>query len=259
MKKFKLLFCLLLIVLSNSCIKDLNDLKPVNSTAQNAVQIPEVVTWLAQLPQAADLHLQWNNATQIVLNNHNVIQLPIAKDASLFFTKTNGKLNAFAYKWLNKNSGAHVFTGNVVAFSFQDNSIKCLVYDKGKLVQSNVKNLSELPLSSPGTGNGGSEPSSGSTSQQNFRPLDIVGGNFLGALLCWITGGTWTGFQTNYCDYSTSVWIFLRSLFPDWSGGGGSGSGTSDPSVTTTTTSGDGSIASAIISIGNGIKCHCTY
>jgi hypothetical protein len=253
MKKFRLFLCLFtafLITGINSCKKDA---KIPNSTSQDVINPQEIVAWLAALPQASELQPQWDNASQTVLNSHNVVQLPIGKDASLFFTKTNGKLNAFAYKWLNKDPGSHLFTGNVVVFSFKDNSIKCLVYNEGTLVKSNIQNLYNLPLSSPGPVNGGSEPSNGQTNQQHFQPLDGSGGDWLGAILCWITGGSWTGYQTNHCDYTNSIWAAIRSFYNNSFDSGGSTNG-GTPATATTTTSSDGSVESAIISSGGSIS-----
>lgn len=185
-----------------------------NLPVADKIQSQEIADWLSAQPLNTSIQPQWANATQFTVNGEQVVQIPIGKDAALFVTKPNGVLNVSAYKWLDKTPGASLFTGKVAIFSFLDNSLKACIYNKGKLIKSNV-------LNSPVTGElltktGGPQLKVTSTESTS---------NFVGAILCWVTGGKWTGFQTNWCDYSESIWVkiatFLSSIFGGDDSGGG--------------------------------------
>lgn len=219
----KYLLCSLtvLVLIINSCKKDnLRQGTGAVTFASSQISAREITAWFSALPQASELQPQWSNVTKSTTNGQDVVQLPIGTDAALFFTKNNGVLNVSAYKWLDKQPGAAVFTGNIVVYSFNTNSLSARVYNKGVLTKSAVYNPANLPQPSV------SPTTTPVTSYYNKgRNFDSNGGSLFGALICWLTGGTWTAYQTNQCDYTNSIWDQIVSILDNIFGGGGGGDG----------------------------------
>ena len=78
---------------------------------------------------------------ETVHNGNHVIEVLTSKDAALFFTKVNGNLDVYAYKWLNKASGGKAFTGDVIYYFFKSGKITASVYNKGKLVKTDFMSI----------------------------------------------------------------------------------------------------------------------
>ncbi|MES2426374.1 MAG: hypothetical protein V4560_05345 [Bacteroidota bacterium] len=98
------------------------------------VQQAELKNWIkTTLPAEFSPDLDLTNAQQNVAYGHHVVRIPIGKDADLFFAKDQDSLKVFLYKWQDKAPGAKDFSGNLVVYSFQDNLLRTMVYDKGKL------------------------------------------------------------------------------------------------------------------------------
>jgi hypothetical protein len=96
--------------------------------------------WLNTHPQVYQEQLKINKAQQKVIQSKHVVQIPIAKNASLFFTKSDGQLKVYAYKWRDDAPGNKLYSGSIAAYSFQSNTIqeqkyvKDVVTERGQLV-----------------------------------------------------------------------------------------------------------------------------
>ncbi|HWZ16600.1 MAG TPA: hypothetical protein VNW95_15280 [Mucilaginibacter sp.] len=257
-KSTKHLACLFTIIFTlgiNSCKKDTIPQKM--SAASTEVQPQEILAWYKAFPHSSELPLLWNEAVKAVVNGQPVIQIPIAKDAALFFTKTNGILNVSAYKWITPNPNASIFTGGVMIYNFNTNSLSTRVYKNGRLVKSAVFDPEKLPQPVPFTP---LSPTLLPANESRFTPKTLSGiGDFFGSIACFLTGGDWSNvlFGDSYCDYSSGwgsgVFGFLSDmlvvLFGNGSGGGGGSSG-SPMSGGGSYGAADGSSASVVASGG---------
>src|ERR1700744_416488 len=97
---FLLFFSAVIVV--NSCIKDqvLRSIPPGINGLNDAQKVhpDEILAWMnATLPSEDRAQIQLNNAEQNFIANQHVVRIPIGKNAALFFTKADGKLQVFAY------------------------------------------------------------------------------------------------------------------------------------------------------------------
>jgi hypothetical protein len=229
MKKLKPFLCLVAIMLVtgiNSCKKDLAPVpNPYASTLAKINALPdaqkvhpaEILSWIDRvLPADYSEQIKLTQSDQNVINNEHVVRIPIGKDAALFFTKTDGQLQVFAYKWLNKNPKGKLFTGYITAYSFQENNAKQFTYIDSKVIEQSYL---EIKLDTKTI-----VPSHGPSAMDMFEPTNNYSVNetysfgFIGQFWCWITGGTWNkgdGTPGNYgangevgvagCDYAVTV------------------------------------------------------
>ena|GEM_PF-652233 len=122
------------------------------------------------------------NAKQNVINYQHVVRIPIGVNAALFFTKDNGKLQAYAYKWLDKKPGEKLFTGYITEYSFQTGTAAEFSYQDSKITKRTglmagaPKGLTPVKTRMKITG--------GTT-----RSGDIS--DIFSRIWCWLTGGTY--------------------------------------------------------------------
>lgn len=119
---FALFFLTLLT--TNSCRKDKSAI--IENTqalvdrldSKERIQTSEINIWLKNNLDSVmlkDVHLSVTE--QNVIGGHHLIRVSIGLDAALYFVKSGGELNVWAYKWLDKQPGDKTFTGNVVSYS----------------------------------------------------------------------------------------------------------------------------------------------
>lgn len=170
----------LLLTFNSSCRKDhLNQTSDVPITAVNSnigekISPKELSKWLQIVPVEYRPFLQLVNAKQKVINNHNIIVIPIAGDAAIFVTKEQGEIKGWIYKWINSKPKEKKFTGKLVTYSLQEKKAWLQVYENGALVQQN-----EL------TGQGNSLVKV----QGNMKVMSV--GSFFDKIFCWMFGGNW--------------------------------------------------------------------
>ncbi|MFI5159227.1 MAG: hypothetical protein ACHQF4_10205, partial [Sphingobacteriales bacterium] len=173
------------------------------------VQPEEVASWITNnLSPENQAQVQLGNAKQNVINYQHVVRVPIGVNAALFFTKDNGKLQVYAYKWLDKKPGEKLFTGYITEYSFQTGTAAEFSYQDSKITKR-----SGLMVGAP----------------QGLSPaknrMKITGGttrsgdisSIFSRFWCWLTGGTYISASDiaggNYgasgdvqepgCDYSS--------------------------------------------------------
>ena len=253
MKKIKLFFCLavfMLVLGINSCKKDETRSSTSNSfialtsisqlSASQKVQSQEMFTWFNANLQASGLQPFWDKAVQTIHNGSHVIEVPTSSDAALFFTKVNGNLNVYAYKWLDKAPGAQTFTGNVIYYSFQDNTINASVYTKSKMIKTSSFNAAPSGFSFSSIGNKALNLNVSNNTLAGALPIskqkNLDGpATWLAWLGCVLSGGSWMdGYGAGGCNVfdgsGGSFWSNLMSFFNTTFGGSGGGGDTSSGS-----------------------------
>lgn len=142
MKKI-LLICLVILLGANSCKKD-NNLQEKPALLQSTTVSPtEIMTWFDANPQVKPAPILISETEQEVVDDKQVIRIPIATYAALYFTKENGALAVYAYKWKDENPGAVKYTGLIDSYSFQTKALNRLSYTDGKL--NNVRVIVPSP------------------------------------------------------------------------------------------------------------------
>lgn len=142
--KISLLWFLILMLISvNSCKKDskadlnIGGLSLPNLFSQlpekEKIHSKEILDWVKNLPDLLPTDPFWDKAEQKVIVGRHVVRVPISDDASLYFTKQNDSLKVFVYKWIDKDPGKRLFTGNIISYNFQDERLRLLRYNKSKL------------------------------------------------------------------------------------------------------------------------------
>lgn len=208
------------------------------------IQPAEISNWLAANIPAEDMvDLQLKNAQQKLLDNHHVIKIPIKEGSALFFTKDAAGLKAFGYKWDDKTPGNKLFTGRILSYSFQDQTMRGFSYANGKRLKLGALNFKSVNSSGP-TGNPLTTPDDApkpgsdyiSTLSPNVRTLIVHHGqtnrsifDFFSDLWCVLTGGSLTDTIAspgeNNCSrddgWASQIMSFIANLF---------GGGNSDPS-----------------------------
>ena len=186
------LFAICLII--NSCKNDSNfnpsksNGNPNNSVLSNygTVSAHDLLTWFKQNPQYTPAGVLLGQAQQQVINNQPVVRIPIATNAALYFTKVNGTLTVYAYKWIYTAPATSPYNGTIDIYNFQTQDFKRQIYTNGKITKV-------LLLSS---GVAAKAVSSTNTKQQ----VNSIG-TILGQIWCWLTGGTWVTLDSNSGNY----------------------------------------------------------
>ena len=109
--------------------------------ADRKIRPQEMFKWYSANLESSEIQPKWNLSMETVHNGNHVIEVLTSKDAALFFTKVNGNLDVYAYKWLNKASGGKAFTGDVIYYFFKSGKITASVYNKGKLVKTDFMSI----------------------------------------------------------------------------------------------------------------------
>jgi len=132
---FSFLIAFILLFSINSCKKEAKNPIPVPvKVADNHVKPEEINAWFDAMPQVKPAPFLLNAAQQAIINGIQVVRIPIATNAALYFTKENDSLKVYAYKWIYNTSYAENFTGNLDAYSFQSKNFIRLTYSNGKLI-----------------------------------------------------------------------------------------------------------------------------
>jgi len=184
-KRLVLPLIIFLLVITNSCQKwtPALDAGKINLPGGQKIQPEEVASWIQNnLSPENQAQVQLGSAKQNVINYQHVVRVPIGVNAALFFTKDNGKLQAYAYKWLDKKPGEKLFTGYIAEYSFQTGTAAQFSYQDSKITKR-----SGLMADAP----------------QGLSPaknrMKITGGttrsgdisSIFSRFWCWLTGGTW--------------------------------------------------------------------
>jgi hypothetical protein len=244
-KRFACLITLFVLIVTNSCKKDI--VTAYNSDANRMsrlsvgekVQPAEVAAWLQTLPSDFQSSVQTGKAKQRIINYKHVIQIPIGINAALYFAKEQGILKVWAYKWDDEKPVEKLFTGRIASYSFQDNQARLVVYDKGIITSgSGLLTVSGFNIRVAAV----HKPTSLDASS------DGSGGAILSKIWCWITGGSWNkgdGTPGNYgangevgiagCEYPVGDEELDDGNPP---AGGGGGALTIPPGVSVSTGSG---------------------
>jgi hypothetical protein len=191
--QFSLLFSSILFV-GDSCKKEQVHLPMsaviTNLNSQQKVLPNDITTWIsANLGNDYNAQIQLKSAQQSIINSKHVVRIPIGKDAALFFTKVDGKLQVFAYKWLVKDPKAKLFTGYLTTYSFQTNSAIQFVYSNSKVTKQNyVRVKTETKRIEPSNG-----PSPIWNEPAEYSNMDgsYYFDNIFAEFWCWLTGGTY--------------------------------------------------------------------
>lgn len=199
MKKLKLFLCLttgMLLIISNSCKKDIVNLNQGGNIsgitavsqlpADQLIQPKEIINWVSNYA-GSSLNPAWDKAMQSVVNGHHTIELPTSADAALFFTKVNGVLDVYAYKWLDAKPGAKKYTGAVLYYSFQEGAAYVLGFVKGKVTSKTAFNLSAAKGYSLSAVKGKTLSAIGSKQ----AVFDSGNPSVLDWIWCMLSGGDW--------------------------------------------------------------------
>ncbi|WP_311953974.1 hypothetical protein [Mucilaginibacter terrae] len=204
------------------------EVKDINSflhyiDPKNHIKPAEISDWIQQnLPTSMRSDLHMGTAQQRVINWMHVVQVSIAENSSLYFTKENGKLKVWAYKWQDLNPGAKEFSGNLMSYSFQDGNVTSFKYEKGQLLKWGSMNIGQF---------------SKATQNTKYRTASL--GDLFSHFWCWLHRGDWMGGDLG-CTYrapdsgfggggaiATIIQLlgdFFTAVFgDDGSGGGGGG------------------------------------
>lgn len=211
---FSFLIAFILLFSVNSCKKEAKTPTPLpGKVADTHVLSAEINAWFDKMPQVKPASILLQAAQQATINGVQVVRIPIATNAALYFTKENDSLKVYAYKWIYNNLNAEKYTGNIDAYSFQSKNFVRMVYVDGEL-----KN--QLKLASV-------NQEAFSNSSNNSLKTTLFD-NFFEKVWCWLTGGT-TIYDPYYgCSYSGGGGGGSSSSggFPIYvTGGGGSSSG----------------------------------
>jgi hypothetical protein len=113
--------------------------------ASQKVQTQEMMDWYSANMQSYDIKPQWDKTIQTIRNNNHVVELMIADDGALFFTKANGELNVYACRWQDQDPKNHEFIGNIAYYSFKKNNLTGSVYNKYGLVKTGIVTIPMPP------------------------------------------------------------------------------------------------------------------
>ncbi|WP_462267795.1 DUF3289 family protein [Mucilaginibacter sp.] len=191
--------------------------------ADMQIQPAEINQWLsAHIPQEDMADLQLSQVQQNLADRHHVIKIPLKANTALFITKQEGRLQAYAYKFEDKQPGTPGFTGHILSYSFQSGQMRAMAYLKGRKVRD-AEFAGEAGLASAPAQPGGKLLAYAPRSKPHTSTDD--GSDVLGDIWCLLTGGTpyaLVGSVGNGCD-RTSGWF---SNFVRWVGALFSGDGT---------------------------------
>jgi len=172
--------------IANSCKNNSDYVTPqskINSLAnrQNygTVATLDILHWFDNHPQVTPAGILIGQASQATINGQQIIRIPVANNAALYFTKVNDSLKVYAYKWIYSGTPTANYTGMIDVYNFQDQNLKRMVYTNGK--------LNKVLLLSAGSSQ---SKISSSGKQVNYIPI-------LSQVWCWITGGTWVSVNDN--------------------------------------------------------------
>ncbi|QKJ29677.1 hypothetical protein HQ865_07885 [Mucilaginibacter mali] len=236
----------LFLICINSCKKDLKPTAEITYSKvtgvdkladADKVSSADITTWITNVPGGLPYKIDWSTAKQSVINKKHVIKVPLKDNAALFFTREEGKLLVFAYKWLDAKPGAKRFTGKIASFSFQDYTIRTMFYENGSVTNAYQQSVSTS-----------STKSALSTQSEKLKNNNILAdiGEAISKAWCFITGGSWGYTDSGYgyvggCVYDdyegldevsngawTDYWTFSGSGIPGVviggiTGGGGGG------------------------------------
>ncbi|MEO6520260.1 MAG: hypothetical protein ABIN91_01170 [Mucilaginibacter sp.] len=209
------LILLLLITSSNSCRKDNeftgnsgNSFIALPTTlaqlSDNAkIQLDDINNWFLNYPDLKPAQQLLDLAQQAVINGQHVVRIPMATNSAFYFTKVDGVVKIFIYKWKDEKPGSRKFTGKVVSYSFQDNVIRELTYIGGNL--TSTKNLSHVLPAKNSSG---------------IKTTSYTVSYFWGAFICWLSGGDFVYDSTDMIDGQEIIWY---TCIPSESGGSGDG------------------------------------
>jgi hypothetical protein len=85
----------------------------------NTVSPADINDWFNSYPGVKPAAVLLNAAQQAVINGQEVIRIPVATNAALYFTKTDGVLSVYAYKWIYTNTIPGSFSGSIDVYNFQ--------------------------------------------------------------------------------------------------------------------------------------------
>jgi hypothetical protein len=191
-KRFTLLFILFLLTGVISCRDGLKQVifpkseSPTSSTTdyllqrmddKDKVHPAEILTWLkGNIPAENIPALQLNKAQQNVVKGIHVVKIPVTLDGAMFFTKEKGVLQVYSYKWNDKDPGKKLFTGSILAYSYNSRVLKELKYDQSKVVA-----VGDFPV-----------PALAAYSIDNKLKVNEASfWDFLKKLWCMMTNGEW--------------------------------------------------------------------
>ncbi|WP_448699773.1 hypothetical protein ACFGVR_21935 [Mucilaginibacter sp. AW1-3] len=212
----------LLLISTNACRKN-ESFTPVLPSASAAttlqqlsdndkVHVNEIETWFVAYPQLKPAEQLLNMAQQALIEGKHVVRIPIATNTALYFTKINGLLKVYTYKWNNINTTGDKFTGNIYTYSFQDNILSRLVYNNSQLIKSSAlaRVLPSVPLG-------------------NIHPSSYPPPSLWDRLMCWLKGGTMVEDGIEINGSMTTYWWSCDSLSPDEETNSGSAPDPYDP------------------------------
>jgi lysophospholipase L1-like esterase len=129
MKKRLLLSCLILILIGvNSCKKEYRD--PLPDVATHAtVSAAEILDFFNQNPNVEPAGILLSQAEQQTVNGKQVVRIPVATNAALYFTKENDSLKVYAYKWVYNAPYSDKYTGKIDIYNFQEQNFKRYTYN----------------------------------------------------------------------------------------------------------------------------------
>lgn len=135
--QFSFLIAFILLFSVNSCKKE--DKNPIPVPGKNAdthVLPEEINAWFDKMPQVKPSATLLAAAQQSVINGVQVVRIPVAYNAALYFTKENDSLKVYAYKWVYESLDAQKYTGYIDAYNFQNQNLNRLVYTNGTLTNT---------------------------------------------------------------------------------------------------------------------------
>lgn len=166
-KQVACFIAVLLLLTANSCIKgnkqvifpkndfsgSVTDILLQRMADKDKVHPSDISGWLNSHFPAANLPiLKMDKAQQNVIEGKHVIRIPIAANSALFFTKNNGQLLAYINQWADKAPGQKQFTGSIVSWSFQTNTLMASMYNHSVITNSKYYKTPAAPLAARGTG-----------------------------------------------------------------------------------------------------------
>jgi len=239
--KTGLLLVVFLLATTNSCQKwtPALDTGKINLADDQKVQPREVTSWISNnLSAGNQAQVQLSSARQNVINYQHVVRISVGVNAALFFTKSLGILQVYAYKWLDLKPGEKLFTGYITEYSFQTNTAAQFVYQDSK-----VTTRSGLMLGASGGLTAAKNRMKITTGTTRSGDISSIFGQFW----CWLTGGTWYNGDDGDggADGEVSQGGCNYASVQQNNDGGGDPSGDytqSDNTFIPTTTSPDGSI-----------------